>query len=68
MDMPHIETLEQAKHFILGPKAYEGAHSPWNEPITSWQRPEAPGYKEKLAKQGDKPDAIPGVQPKLVAR
>jgi len=50
MDMPHIETLEQAKHFIKGPKAYEGAHSPWNEPITSWMRPEAPGYKEKQAK------------------
>ncbi len=50
MDMPHIETLDQAKHFIKGPKAYEGAHSPWNEPITSWMRPEAPGYKEKQAK------------------
>jgi hypothetical protein len=42
MDMPHIETLEQAKHFIYGPKAYEGAMSPWVKPITSWQRPEAP--------------------------
>jgi hypothetical protein len=52
MDMPHIETLEQAKHFIKGPKAWEGAHSPWKEPITSWMRPEAPGYKEKLAKEG----------------
>jgi hydroxymethylglutaryl-CoA lyase len=50
MDMPHIETLEQAKHFIKGPKAYEGAHSPWKEPITSWMRPEAPGYKEKQEK------------------
>ena len=42
MDMPHIETLEQAKHFIRGPKAYAGAHSPWTKPITSFQRPEAP--------------------------
>ena len=42
MDMPHIETLEQAQHFIRGPKAYEGAHSPWAKPITSFQRPEAP--------------------------
>lgn len=42
MDMPHIETLEQAKHFIYGPKAYEGAMSPWVKPITSWQRSEAP--------------------------
>ena len=42
MDMPHIETLEQAKHFVYGPKAYEGAMSPWAKPITSWQRSEAP--------------------------
>ena len=40
MDMPHIETLEQAKHFILGPKAYAGAPSPWTAPITSFQRPD----------------------------
>ena len=55
MDMPHIETLEQAKHFVKGPKAYDGAHSPWNEPITSWMRPEAPGYKEKQAKLASAP-------------
>jgi hydroxymethylglutaryl-CoA lyase len=41
MDMPRIETLAQAKHFILGPKAYAGAASPWVKPITSWQRPES---------------------------
>ena len=29
MDMPRIETLVQARHFIVGPKAYEGALSPW---------------------------------------
>ncbi len=40
MDMPRIETLAQARHFILGPKAYEGAASPWKEQITSFQRPE----------------------------
>ena len=55
MDMPHIETLEQAKHFVKGPKAYDGAHAPWNEPITSWMRPEAPGYKEKQAKLASAP-------------
>ena len=41
MDMPRIESLDQAKHFILGPKAYEGAQSPWAAPITSYQRPES---------------------------
>ena len=33
MDMPRVETLDQAKHFILGPKAYAGAPAPWREPI-----------------------------------
>ncbi len=61
MDMPHIETLEQAKHFIRGPKAYEGAHSPWQEPITSWMRPEAPGYKEKAAKVAAAPAQLKAV-------
>ena len=42
MDMPHIETLSQARHFILGSQAYAGAASPWKERITSYQRPEAP--------------------------
>jgi hydroxymethylglutaryl-CoA lyase len=32
---PFVETLEQAKHFMYGPKLYEGGISPWAEPITS---------------------------------
>jgi hydroxymethylglutaryl-CoA lyase len=40
MDMPFIETEEQAQHFRVGPKAYEGAPSPWMHPITSPARPE----------------------------
>ena len=35
MDLPFIETEEQAQHFRLGPIAYEGAPSPWSEPIVS---------------------------------
>ena len=61
MDMPHIESLQQAKHFILGPKAYEGAHSPWQEPITSFMRSEAPGYKEKAAKSPAPPAQLKAV-------
>jgi hydroxymethylglutaryl-CoA lyase len=38
MDMPFIETLDQAKHFIKGSAVYAGAPSPWKEPITSVQR------------------------------
>jgi len=41
MDMPRIETLAQARHFIQGPRAYAGAASPWKEPIRSYQRPDA---------------------------
>ena len=41
MDMPRIETLDEAKHFILGPKAYAGAASPWKAAITSYQRPDS---------------------------
>ncbi|WP_238146639.1 citramalate synthase [Ornithinimicrobium murale] len=40
MDMPFVETLEEAQHFRLGPSAYTGALSPWKEPITSPARPE----------------------------
>ena len=35
MDMPFVETLDEAQHFRLGPKVYEGAISPWKAPITS---------------------------------
>jgi hydroxymethylglutaryl-CoA lyase len=38
MDLPFIETEEQAQHFRLGPQAYEGARSPWAEPIVSSAR------------------------------
>ncbi len=40
LDMPFVETLEQARHFINGPAVYQGAPSPWKEPIKSPQRPE----------------------------
>jgi Isopropylmalate/homocitrate/citramalate synthases len=35
MDMPFIETREQAQHFRLGAAAYAGATSPWPGPISS---------------------------------
>ena len=40
---PFVETLEQAKHFMYGPELYQGAISPWAEPITS-------PYLERLEK------------------
>ena len=51
MDMPRIETLAQARHFILGPKAYRGAASPWSRPITSPQRPESQTNENASAEQ-----------------
>lgn len=39
MDMPFVETLEQAQHFRLGPTVYAGAPSPWKDPIVSPARP-----------------------------
>lgn len=35
MDLPFIETLEQAQHFRLDKDVYQGALSPWKEPIRS---------------------------------
>ena len=32
---PFVETLEQAKHFKLGPEQYDGCIVPWSAPITS---------------------------------
>ena len=40
---PFVETLEQAKHFMYGPKLYAGGINPWSEPITS-------PYLERLEK------------------
>lgn len=38
MEMPFIETLEQAQHFRRGPSVYAGCLSPWTEPVRSVQR------------------------------
>ena len=35
IDMPFVETLEQARHFKVGPGAYEGGIYPYSEPVTS---------------------------------
>lgn len=38
MNMPFVETFEQAQHFRSGPIAYAGAPSPWKTVITSPSR------------------------------
>jgi hydroxymethylglutaryl-CoA lyase len=40
MNMPFVESLEEARHFIKGPGVYNDAPSPWKEAIKSPQRPE----------------------------
>ena len=35
IDMPFVETVEEAKHFKKGPETYEGGIYPYSEPITS---------------------------------
>ena len=50
MDLPFIETEEQAQHFRRGPSAYPGARSPWASPITS------PARDAVMASAGDDDD------------
>lgn len=38
MDLPFIQTEHQAQHFRLGPSVYDGAPTPWSEPIESPHR------------------------------
>lgn len=38
MDLPVIETADQAAHFRLGPTVYAEARRPWSAPITSLAR------------------------------
>jgi hydroxymethylglutaryl-CoA lyase len=49
MDLPFIETLEQAQHFRLGPDVHRGALSPWKGPIESPARPSNPASPEVTA-------------------
>ena len=43
---PFIETFEEARHFKLGPGAYDGGIYPWREPIRSQQRPDTQSITE----------------------
>ncbi|GAA4548399.1 citramalate synthase [Pseudonocardia xishanensis] len=41
MDMPLVETVEEAAHYRLGPEAYAGGLRPWRRPVASPQRARA---------------------------
>ncbi len=62
MDMPRVETLEHAKHFIKGAQAYESMPSPWKAPITSYQRPDS------LNNNGDADAAAPQASVQNIGR
>lgn len=47
MDMPFVETLDEARHFLRGPSVYKDAPSPWKGPIKSFQRPESTGQADE---------------------
>ena len=53
IDMPFVETTEQAKHFKVGPGAYEGGIYPYSEPITS-------PYRDRVEAGGPAFDAANG--------
>lgn len=38
MDMPLVETIDEAQHFRLGAQTYADCPSPWKEPVTSADR------------------------------
>lgn len=44
MDMPFIETFEQAAHFLHGPAVYSDCISPWKAPISSKQLTKRRGH------------------------
>ncbi len=59
MDMPFVETHDEAKHFLKGPATYAGGLSPWKQPITSYQRPEW----RPVAGNGHAPNGAAGASP-----
>jgi hydroxymethylglutaryl-CoA lyase len=40
MNMPFVETFDEARHFINGPESYAGQIAPWPAPIESPARDE----------------------------
>ena len=49
MDMPLVESMQQAQHFRLGPSAYADAPSPYREPVTS---PARDAVEARLREEG----------------
>ena len=56
VNAPFIETLDQAKHFKLGPEAYEGSLCPYPEPIAS-------PYRDRVEKGQSAYDSADGDWP-----
>lgn len=54
INMPFVETFNEAKHFIKGPSVYAGGVNPWDKPIESDQRA---AVDRKLAEDEKEPAA-----------
>lgn len=54
-NIPFVETVEQARHFKLGPKLYEGGIVPWNHAIESPYLERARAGLPMYEPQGDWP-------------
>ena len=63
MDMPFVETIEEAQHFRLGAQTYEGCLSPWKAPVTSPARDAA-----EAGRAGPAPAARAGLTPSIARR
>jgi hydroxymethylglutaryl-CoA lyase len=59
MDMPFVETFEEAKHFLRGPATYAAQSSPWPAPITSWMRPEPAARPPEIRTNGAVGERVP---------
>ena len=55
INAPFVETLDQARHFKLGPEVYEGAIYPWREPIASPYRERVDNDEPAYELNGDWP-------------
>ena len=63
IDMPFMETEEQARHFLLGPSAYgDNPISPWTEPIRSAQREAIDAELAAAARRATKAASTPRIR------
>ena len=58
MDMPFVETFEEARHFLRGPTTYSHQMSPWKAPIASSMRPAQVAHTSSATSEGQSESTI----------